>query len=368
MNLLIKLLKWFAKSILVLLGILPLIRCSSGYKDEGGKTYFNGKEITDRKFKVLNEVFAKNDSMVYYNDILIDGADPFSFQALDKQYAKDKNFVYFCDEFREGQNYYLTKKSKIQKIEIADVASFEVLSEAYARDHHRGYYRGNAFDLNDPASLEVLDVRFVKDQYNVYFEQNPVKNAIPSKFQIINHHYAEDGEKVFYFGYRSDLYNGIHILTQHTDRFVLLQYPYSKHHSAVYFYYFKLSEADPFSFEVLGNFYAKDKNRVYFENKEILGADPLSFQLISFESDNNDLIQFAKDHQKVFWKDKIIQKATANSFKVLGLDYSTDGNRVYFEDKMLQNANPKTFSVQRHGHGDFDAEDSENQYFKGKLR
>ena len=61
-----KLFKWVFKSILVILGILPFSRCGSGYKEKDGKVFFNGREITDKSFVVLNNKFAKSDTKIYY--------------------------------------------------------------------------------------------------------------------------------------------------------------------------------------------------------------------------------------------------------------------------------------------------------------
>ena len=50
---------------LIIFGVIPLSRCGSGYKEKNGKVIFNGKEITDKNYIVLNDQFAKNDSGAY---------------------------------------------------------------------------------------------------------------------------------------------------------------------------------------------------------------------------------------------------------------------------------------------------------------
>ena len=55
-----KFIKWTIKTILVITGIIPFTRCGAGYKQENGKTTFNGKEIVDKNFVVLSEEFAKD--------------------------------------------------------------------------------------------------------------------------------------------------------------------------------------------------------------------------------------------------------------------------------------------------------------------
>jgi hypothetical protein len=54
------------KALLALTGIFSLFKCSSGYKEKDGEITFNGKEITAKNFVVLNEVFAKAESIANY--------------------------------------------------------------------------------------------------------------------------------------------------------------------------------------------------------------------------------------------------------------------------------------------------------------
>jgi hypothetical protein len=146
-----KVMKWIIKTILMILGVIPFSRCSSGYKEKDGKVTFNGKEIDSKGFVVLNRSFAKNDSTVYYKERAFEYANVATFIALDEHYAKDKDKAYYCDEYREGQNYYLTKKQTILTIENAIPASFESLQGDYARDGRQAYYKGIAFKVKDAA-------------------------------------------------------------------------------------------------------------------------------------------------------------------------------------------------------------------------
>ncbi len=129
-----KIMKWCVKMILVITGIIPLARCSSGYSKKDGKITFNGKEITDKNFVVLSDEFAKDSTTAYYKEFPFSYADVASFEAVDEHYAKDKNKVYFCDEYREGQNYYLTKKQTIKELKNAVPSSFISLKYGYGKD------------------------------------------------------------------------------------------------------------------------------------------------------------------------------------------------------------------------------------------
>src|SRR4028118_796306 len=145
-----RIMKWWIKLVMLITGALLLVRCGSGYKEKDGKVTFNGEDITDKSFIVLNEVFAKSDSGAYYKRYDIPDADAATFTALDNHYAKDKATVYYCDEEREGQNYYLTKHSVIIKVKVARPAAFSIIGEGdegYAKDDKRAYFRGVGFEV-----------------------------------------------------------------------------------------------------------------------------------------------------------------------------------------------------------------------------
>jgi hypothetical protein len=142
------------------ISLFSLFGCGSGYSEKDGKIMFNGKEITDKSFKVLNSEFAKDSSTVYYKEYPFSYADVPTFEALDEHYAKDKNKAYYCDEYREGQNYYMTKKQTISEIENALPTSFTVLKNAYAKDGKRAYFQGAPFAVKDVSSFESIDPFF----------------------------------------------------------------------------------------------------------------------------------------------------------------------------------------------------------------
>jgi hypothetical protein len=363
-----KIVKWVFKSVFVILGILPFSRCGSGYKEKDGKVFFNGKEITDKSFVILNNEFAKSDSAVYYKSYSISDADRETFVPLDAHYAKDKNVAYYCDEEREGQNYYLTKHSVIVKIKDVHSESFKIMGkgyESFAKDNKQGYLKGVSFPVKDVATLEIIDGQFLKDKYQVYFQQRPIENADVDSFRILNEAYAKDTARVYYFGYHDETNNGIHEIPCKTNSFSLLEYPYSKDETSVFYIFSKINEADTKSFSVVGNGFSKDKHHVYFETKILQGADAESFIIIPHE-ESLDEFNFTKDKNHIFYQDKMMNVKDINEFKVIGLEYSTDVHHVYHRTNIVKNADPKTFKVYEHGYGDEDAEDAKSKFLAGK--
>jgi DKNYY family len=373
-----KLIFKFFKFVLMLTGLMSFPRCNSGgYTKEGNKSFYNGKEI-GKDFKVLNDVFAKDDSTAYFKTYAISGADVATFTALSKHYAKDKNAVYFCDEEREGQNYYLTKHSIIIVLKQADSASITLLGNdysGYAKDNQRGYCNGIGFDVRDVATLDILKGRFLKDKFQVYFNQLPIKGSDAASFRLLNDYYAQDKNNVYIF---DNLINDAEDNEAYTDKsdhfvvlpcdhasFAVLDYPYSKDANSVYYINKKMPDADVPTFSMLENRYSKDKQSAYFEGKKVSGAEAATFVVMPETNGSLDETFYAHDKTNVFIKDTKIVGADVLTFTVLGLDYAMDNKVVYYKTKIVKGADPHSFKIYRDGYGDEDAEDAKNKYSKG---
>lgn len=353
------------RSVLMLSGIVSFTRCSSGYKKDGDKVLFNGKEV-DKDLKILNKVFAKNDSTVFFKEYPVTGAAISSFTALDEHYAKDRNTVYYCDEYREGQNYYLTKRTTVDRVKNADPASFSVIESGYAKDKIRAYSEGIGFAVKDVATIEVINGRFIKDKTGVYFEKAPVQGSDAASFRVVNNNYAQDTAHIYYYGYANEADNGIHIIPCSTQSFALLDYPYSKDDAAVFYVYAKINGADPKTFSVLEKGFSKDKQTVFWSTQKLNGADPSSFIILpETDSLSSQEFYYAKDNKYIFWKDKKLSVTNPAAFKILGLGYATDGKHIYFKNLTMQQADVASFKVYPHGFGEADAQDKNNKYYAG---
>jgi hypothetical protein len=361
-----KLIKWIFKSIFILTGLFSLFRCNSGYKEKDGKIFFNGKEITDKNFVVLNDVFAKDSAYVYYKEEVITDADVATFQALDEQYARDKNQVYYCDEFRESQNYYLTKKKTITVLEEAHPGSFTILGNGYAKDKQFAYVEGTSFPVKDIATFEGIDQYFSKDQVQAYFRRKPIPGSDGKTFEVIDFNYAKDARQVYFYGHAGEVKDDIYVLPGNPATFQILDYPYSKDDKQVFYENEKMPGVDMGSFQVLKNGYARDKNTIYFEKVKIPDADVLSFESYP-ENDSLTMgFYYAHDKTSVFWQDKKVKQADINSFKVLSHGYGADKQYVFYAADVVVQADPKTFTVYPHGFGNADSEDARNKFFEGK--
>ncbi len=351
----------------MLTGVISFSRCGgSGYQKDGDKVFYNGKEVS-KDLQVLSDEFAKDSTDAYYKIYSIAGADVATFTALDKNYAKDKNTVYYCDEYREGVNYYLTKKSNIIHVKGAEPASFVSMGNGYSgygKDSQRGYFQGVGFAVENVATLEIIKGYFLKDKKRVYYGQLPIKGSDPASFRILNENYAQDTAQVYFYNHPSE--GGLVIMPCDSKSFTILEYPYSKDKSAVFYVNAQMAGVEAASFVILGNNYSKDKQSVFFKDKKINGADAATFMVMSEYKNTTQYLYFAKDNTNVFWENKKVAGADPATFKAIDFGYGTDHKHVYYHTAIVKDADPASFSVYPHGVGNADSEDKNQKYSEGK--
>lgn len=361
-----KVVRWVFKTILVIFGVIPLSRCSSGYREKGGKITFDGKEITDKSFVVLSNEFAKDSVAVYYKSRAFQYADVVSFEALDAHYAKDKNKAYYCDEYREGQNYYLTKKQSILEVELAVPASFVSVGDGYAKDAKHAFFLGKAFTVKDIASFKTLNSNFCKDDIQAYLDCKPIAGSDGKSFELLDEFFAKDKNHIYFCEGAGIAKQRVTVLPCDAASFTLLVYPYSRDIVTVFYKGKTIAGADATSFKVLGDGYSKDLHAVYFEANKIAAADAATFELFKDNEAGMEQFHYAKDKASVFIDDKKISGADVGSFKILTLGYAIDSKQVFYKTTLVKNASPASFKTYPHGYGDEDAEDANNKFLAGK--
>jgi hypothetical protein len=154
------------------------------------------------------------------------GADPSSFQVLDKQgYAKDRSSAYF----------------RWTRMEGADPASLIALSELYARDRQSVFYEGRIVPGADPSTFAIFDVQWARDAADVYLQNRPIQACDPATFVMLEKDWQRDSRCVYNRGR-------------------------------------KLANADPKTFSVLNFWYGKDARNVYHNDaRPLAGADAKTF-------------------------------------------------------------------------------------------
>lgn len=200
----------------------------------------------------------------HYNEILIKGADPATFEELNEGFAKDCCYVYW-----EGR-----------ALNLVDPLTTEVLSSKHLRDINRVFYKDKTIFGADPKTFKVdpsLE-RLSEDKNDFYFGNSPIGVKDKSQFKVVQTGHtalwASDGEFYYYIPNFSQIQkvkskgNSSKILSEH----------YLIDDTSVYFGGNKLKGANPDEFVVIGNFHAKDNNNAYYKSDKIIGADVHSFK------------------------------------------------------------------------------------------
>lgn len=142
--------------------------------------------------------FQQKDGAWHYHSTPIADADAKSFQVLSAHYAKDARRVYYGDTYRESQDYFTTKKSRVIAMELADPATFRTLDSDYARDKAHVYFEGVRFPVKDIETFQLLDYGYARDRVSGYYHQRPVPGSDGSTFAALDLHYSKDAKNVFY--------------------------------------------------------------------------------------------------------------------------------------------------------------------------
>lgn len=364
-KIMLKILWWPLRMILIILGIVPLTRCSSGYSVKDGKTMFNGKEITDKSFVVLSNEFAKDSTAVYYKERSFEFADVPTFVAVDEHFAKDKNKVYYCDEYREGQNYYMTKRQTISELKDVDPASFVSLQNGYGKDKKHAWYQENPFSVKDVGSITSIDRNFAKDNEQAYLNCKPIKGSNGRTFELLDLNFAKDSNQIYYYAFDGQEHYNICTIPCDIQSFKIIDQFFSKDKDKVFFLGYTLKDADPSSFEVLKSAYSKDKSAVYFKEKKMTGINPAAFKVYEENDSFNQDVVYAKDEASVYVNNTKIVGADVATFRLLGENYGADNTQVFYKTNLVKKAKPISFTVYPHDVGDADAEDGNNKFHEG---
>ncbi len=255
------------------------------------------------------------------------GFDTNTFTFLDSNdfYAKDKTGVYF-----QGNQTYLTSTptpNKNEKIEGADLATFEYINGWYSKDKKNVYIATDPIEGADTATFITLPdskgfFRYAKDKNTTYYGGKPVVYAHAKSFKALLADFGMDDTNLFYEG---KIVNGA---DPATFQFITSQYP----------------------------FYAKDMNQVYVSDYHsspiIAGADPATFTTIPSSDDKSGVLvsQYSKDKTHVFWFTHLVSEADPKTFTLTRSEYDSahakDENSVFMSGEIISHADPGTFSTQ----------------------
>lgn len=306
-----------------------------GYQVEGAEVFFTrnsnllGNWVPSRvkvegvdvkTFTTLDaDHYAKDATHVFYDGVVVPGAEPGSFKALESGYAGDAQRMYVDGKAIEG-----TKP--------VDAASFQVLNASgrRAKDKNHVYSDGYVVEGADPATFELLHYGHVgrdkNDYYSVSFEgtvsrQYPMHVDMASFKIVIPMDPPVPGENPW-----DNLWERIWA-----------------HDNQRYYVGGKgFPIADPATFEMLPYGYAKDSKHIYFVDKVLAEADPATFQIVSPDHEQRfinwswSFARYGKDAKHVFYKDQILEGADPASFTVVDERVFQDKNGRYQQGVKLK--------------------------------
>lgn len=163
-------------------------------------------------FKPLSDTYSKDKNRVYYKVvsngefivIVLQNADPGSFELLDGL-ARDKSHVWYGDTIQQGVDPATVQSIKggpvfkdkdsvhyqYSTIPNADPASFKHLGSTYYADNKTVYWCSTPIPNADPASFKVLGDSFVaKDKNRAYRSGEPLDGLDAASLELIVHHEA----------------------------------------------------------------------------------------------------------------------------------------------------------------------------------
>ena len=254
--------------------------------------------IDPATFEEIDAAFTKDKNNIYYEDVPMKGIDPKTFEPfVNYTHVKDKNGIHHFYQFNDDlvvekvelspeidlktlqsfENYAEYSKDKnnvyydFQKIEGADIKTFEPNGFFIGKDKTGVYYKTHKINGIDVNSTEVLENEFYKDKNNIYYRNKKLENFKPENFEVISSSLVGQNEDFYYFTEDEN----------DNTKFFLLEN----------------KNVDAETFEVLDEEYTKDKNNVYYKGKILKGADVKTFDIHYNKSDNGYKI---KDKNKVY--------------------------------------------------------------------
>ncbi|MGE8427417.1 MAG: DKNYY domain-containing protein [Sphingobacterium sp.] len=273
---------------------------------------------------------------------------------LSDDYYKKSGAIYFIP----GGNGFERGSRKM----VADLASFTVIKEAYARDKDRVYFMGCPQELVDVKTFQLKNKVPVDQQHVFKYEGFASATSACSQNQLT---IIEDADPLTY----TTLYH---------------QLPALAKDKAHYFYRYQPLNVDYATFSVVNRNFVKDKNQLYVvtdngvlslhyktarvealnaayllvDGRKLLYYEPYQeIGLLEIELPSTNNIKFLNEKTIIIDQLVIISgkkfgyaAVDAKSFELLeGANgkalWSRDKNHVFYEQQLFAEADPKTFEV-----------------------
>ncbi|MEL6560389.1 MAG: DKNYY domain-containing protein [Bacteroidota bacterium] len=245
-----------------------------------------------------------------------------------KGYHQTAIAIYYVFEVNaEDESYTKPDYTLLRK---ADVSTFEVLSQYYAKDKNYVFCRNRILKEVDVASFRVISNKLAEDKDNLFFNGYPV-DCDKASFEIIH-----EQERTYSFELVARDKDHLYIDTMKKFGKVGLRTGYDKALTI------SKKIVDPVSFEILNDFWAKDKSHIYYDFKPHDQADAESFRLLF--ADHND---WAQDNKHLYQYGKAVKAIDGATFEMLNTHWGKDANHVFSfgTGRIRANIDAATFQV-----------------------
>jgi hypothetical protein len=182
---------------------------SYGYFKVDDILYWFGKKVKDnftRDLINISEHFFTDNDKLFVNGQMFD-FDKDSFSILNKFYAKDSSIVFHSDQIidlADSETFRVIREDSGYSPEF--VAMYAFLSDngnsSWACDKNNLYFCGKRFlsGVIDPLTTRVIRTHVLIDKSNVFYHKKLVKGADPNTFQcIVDSSERSDNNRIKFF-------------------------------------------------------------------------------------------------------------------------------------------------------------------------
>ena len=358
-----KVLMWIGIVFLVVPIVCALIFAAFSFYVNSPNTH----NATAYDSKISNQYYLQDDKVIYVLDGNffqvggrdIEGADPDTFDVIDKSYAKDINNIYYNGKSVAGAN---PSSVILVKSELISELSKDSANSGYLISDGKVFCYGEVIEGADPASFSYLFGSYAmdKDYLYYYIDIKIPRNAIPAAMPNANTGYIRHGEQVIYHGVVisneandfkviNDEYavDALHVYSNGgivegmvSDGFTVISPYYRKDKNQAYYFNTPIPESDSETFKVLNNAISKDQKNLYYDGNIVENRKP------SEVSRSN-----ADELEKIWkWKSLHLDATTvilvpSDDIEDITNDFYTYNNEVYGRNKKLAGIKPEDVIV-----------------------
>lgn len=240
------------------------------------------------------QTYGKDRRQVYNMGLVIEGADPESFELIGSNIGKDNKAIYRGIDLISNDPDNFSMEGSLR------------------RDSKYVYKRKDTIHGADPATYKEVKGRIGLgiDKNHIFCNQKPLPNSDPKSFRLVGTSFWKDRTGVYnrkcnkvdidqwtvislkkgtnFLRDKDHIYAGEKIMPN-ADRasFRVLNAAYAKDRNSIFCYEKIVEGADRRTFKVIDNLYAKDKDHIYYRSEKVVGADVETFRDTSFSSTSN---------------------------------------------------------------------------------